>query len=91
MPETHRPEGGQPGNQNARRHGLYSRANPPDPDQLRDRAGDALRAGDRRSLQQLARVYAFHGDRQTARALRQAATQLARGRIVKGGTVPPPD
>lgn len=82
MHTSPRREGAQPGNQNARSHGLFSRTNPPDPDQLRAAARDALLERNTDRIRQIARAFAFHGDRETARRLRLAASKIAAGQIV---------
>lgn len=69
--------GAQPGNQNARSHGWFSKHDPAAPDQLQAAAKDALRRKDAAALRRVARAYAVQGDKATAKHLRQLATRLS--------------
>jgi|ThiBio_1000_plan_1041568.scaffolds.fasta_scaffold43693_2 hypothetical protein len=69
-------QGGQPGNQNARRHGYYSAINPPSYDQLIIAAKDAIKARDPEALDAIARAHGHAGRRADARYTRDLAKVL---------------
>lgn len=67
------PIGGLIGNQNARRHGMYSRQHPPDADTITDMLRVAVKNSDPAGLRAIATIVRFHGDPVKARSIQQLA------------------
>ncbi len=74
------PPGGQPGNQNARKTGWFSKTNPPTDDQFRAAIREALATRSPATLRKIARAITFHHTdsyhRHQAAAVRQMAKDL---------------
>jgi hypothetical protein len=72
------------GNQNARKHGWWSRLAPPTDEELQRTIRELALAGQWGQLRELARAVAYsRGDRQLARHIRKLARQLERAHVLK--------
>lgn len=71
-----RPSGGQPGNQNSRRHGWTSRHHPASDEQLAQALAEAARQGDDVTVDHVARALTWRGQREAARLARRLARRI---------------
>lgn len=74
--------GAQPGNQNARRDGLFSRQHQPTPEALARAAREALGTRDPEAMRRVARAASAAGYPKTARSLRQLARDIERAEVI---------
>lgn len=66
------------GNQNARRHGWYSKVDPPSKQELMQAAQNAIEAEDHVELRAIGRAMGFHGRRTDDDALKNAGRNVIR-------------